>query len=123
MKIKFTKLPTTDGTIKVSLDGGNSFKDYKIKVCPCMCLLFTYQSTFSLHMLRVFLNASLKNSGDALFKSRSVPACACCLHTNERFSLHMLRVFLNALLKNSGKLCLKGGLSLHVLNACIPEYI
>ena len=30
MKIKFTKLPTTDGTIKVSLDGGNSFKDYNI---------------------------------------------------------------------------------------------
>ena len=30
MKIKFTKLPTTNGTIKVSLDGGNSFKDYNI---------------------------------------------------------------------------------------------
>lgn len=30
MKIKFTKLPTTDGTIKVSLDGGNSFKDYNV---------------------------------------------------------------------------------------------
>ena len=30
MKIKFTKLPTNDGTIKVSLDGGNSFKDYNI---------------------------------------------------------------------------------------------
>lgn len=30
MKIRFTKLPTTDGTIKVSLDGGNSFKDYNI---------------------------------------------------------------------------------------------
>lgn len=30
MKIKFTKLPTTEGTIKVSLDGGNSFKDYNI---------------------------------------------------------------------------------------------
>ena len=30
MKIKFTKLPTTDGTIKVSLDGGQSFKDYNI---------------------------------------------------------------------------------------------
>ena len=24
MKIKFTKLPTTDGTIKISLDGGQS---------------------------------------------------------------------------------------------------
>ena len=30
MKIKFAKLPTTDGTIKVSLDGGNSFKDYNV---------------------------------------------------------------------------------------------
>ena len=30
MKIKFTKLPTNDGTIKVSLDGGISFKDYNI---------------------------------------------------------------------------------------------
>lgn len=30
MKIKFAKLPTTDGTIKVSLDGGQSFTDYNI---------------------------------------------------------------------------------------------
>ena len=30
MKINFTKLPTTDGTIKVSLDGGQSFTDYSI---------------------------------------------------------------------------------------------
>lgn len=30
MKIKFTKLPTTNGTIKVSLDGGDFFKDYNI---------------------------------------------------------------------------------------------
>ena len=30
MKIKFTKLPTTDGIIKISLDGGDSFKDYNI---------------------------------------------------------------------------------------------
>ena len=30
MKIKFTKLPTTDGTIKISLDGGHSFNDYNI---------------------------------------------------------------------------------------------
>ena len=30
MKIKFTKLPTTTGTIKVSLDGGQSFTDYNI---------------------------------------------------------------------------------------------
>ena len=30
MKIKFTKLPTTDGTIKVSLDGGQSFTDYNV---------------------------------------------------------------------------------------------
>ena len=30
MKIKFTKLPTTDGTIKVSLDGGQSFTDYSV---------------------------------------------------------------------------------------------
>ena len=30
MKIKFTKLPTTNGTIKVSLDGGQSFTDYNI---------------------------------------------------------------------------------------------
>ena len=90
------------------------------------CCLHTNER-FSLHMLRVFLNASLKNSGDALFKSRSVPvksrfvpACAVCLHTNERFSLHMLRVFFNASLKNSWKLCLKGGLSLHVLFVCTP---
>ena len=30
MKIKFIKLPTTDGIIKVSLDGGQSFTDYNI---------------------------------------------------------------------------------------------
>lgn len=30
MKIKFTKLPTTDGTIKISLDGGQSFTDYSV---------------------------------------------------------------------------------------------
>lgn len=30
MKIEFTKLPDTDGTIKVSLDGGQSFTDYNI---------------------------------------------------------------------------------------------
>ena len=30
MKIKFTKLPTNDGTIKVSLDGGQSFTGYNI---------------------------------------------------------------------------------------------
>lgn len=30
MKIKFTKLPTTDGVIKVSLDGGQSFTDYNV---------------------------------------------------------------------------------------------
>lgn len=30
MKIRFTKLQTTDGTIKVSLDGGDSFTDYNI---------------------------------------------------------------------------------------------
>lgn len=30
MKINFTKLPTNDGTIKVSLDGGQSFTDYNI---------------------------------------------------------------------------------------------
>ena len=30
MKIKFAKLPTTDGTIKVSLDGGQSFTYYSI---------------------------------------------------------------------------------------------
>ena len=30
MKIKFTKLPTNDGIIKVSLDGGDSFKDYNV---------------------------------------------------------------------------------------------
>ena len=51
----------------------------KNKVCPCMCAraknLFS-NVRFSLHVLQVFLNASLKNSGDALFKSRGVPACA-----------------------------------------------
>ena len=30
MKIKFTKLLTTDGTIKISLDGGQSFTDYNV---------------------------------------------------------------------------------------------
>lgn len=30
MRIKFTKLPTTVETIKVSLDGGQSFTDYII---------------------------------------------------------------------------------------------
>ncbi len=30
MKINFTKLPITNGTIKVSLDGGQSFTDYSI---------------------------------------------------------------------------------------------
>ena len=30
MKIKFTKLPTNDGSIKVSLDGGQSFTDYNV---------------------------------------------------------------------------------------------
>ena len=30
MKIKFIKLPTTDGIIKVSLDGGQSFTEYNI---------------------------------------------------------------------------------------------
>lgn len=30
MKIKFTKLPTTSGTIQVSLDGGQSFTDYNV---------------------------------------------------------------------------------------------
>lgn len=30
MKITFTKLPTTDGTIKVSLDGGQSFTEHNI---------------------------------------------------------------------------------------------
>lgn len=30
MKIKFTKLPTTDGTIKISLDGGQPFTDYNV---------------------------------------------------------------------------------------------
>lgn len=31
MKIEFTKLPTTVGTIKVSLDGGQSFTDYNVE--------------------------------------------------------------------------------------------
>lgn len=30
MKITFTKLPTTDGTIKISLDGGQSFTEHNI---------------------------------------------------------------------------------------------
>ena len=30
MKIKFTKLPITVGTIKVSLDGGQSFTDNNV---------------------------------------------------------------------------------------------
>ena len=35
-------------------------------------------------------------------KSRSVPACAVCVNTNERFCLHMLRVFFNAVAKKLG---------------------
>ena len=34
MNIIFTKLPTTDGTIKISLDGGQSFTDYSIANIP-----------------------------------------------------------------------------------------
>ena len=30
MKIEFTKLPTTDGTIKISLDGGQSFTEHNL---------------------------------------------------------------------------------------------
>ena len=30
MRINFTRLPTTDCIIKVSLDGGQSFKDYRV---------------------------------------------------------------------------------------------
>ena len=73
----------------------------------------------SLHVLRVFFNASLKNLGNVLFKievcplfqvhfsARSVPARAESLHTNVRFSLHVLRVFFNASLKNSGNVLFK----------------
>ena len=62
-------------------------------------------------MLRVFFNAVAKKLGDALFKSRSVPACAVYLHTTERFCLHMLRVFFNAVVKKLGEVILKEGLS------------
>lgn len=34
MNIIFTKLPATDGTIKISLDGGQSFTDYNIANIP-----------------------------------------------------------------------------------------
>lgn len=34
MNIIFTKLPTTDGIIKISLDGGQSFTDYSIANIP-----------------------------------------------------------------------------------------
>ena len=34
---------------------------------------------FSLHVLRVFLNASLKNSGNVLFKIKVCP-CMCCVN-------------------------------------------
>ena len=31
MKIEFTDLPTSDGKIQVSFDGGSSFADYNVK--------------------------------------------------------------------------------------------
>ncbi len=59
-----------------------------------------------------------------MLKKNKVCPCMCAraknLFSNVRFSLHVLRVFLNASLKNSGKLCLKGGLSLHVLAVYTP---
>ncbi len=39
----------------------------------CTCFLLKHQCSFCLHVLRVFFNASLKNSEEVLFKSRSVP--------------------------------------------------
>ena len=65
-------------------------------------LNYLYTSVrFFLHVLRVFLNASLKNSGIVLFKSRCVPARTKNSYTSEHFCLCVLRVFLNAPLKNS----------------------
>ena len=55
--------------------------------------VYTPQNVF-LHMLRVFFNASAKKLGDDLFKSRSVPVCAFCLHTIERFVCTCCEFFL-----------------------------
>ena len=46
-----------------------------------------------------FFNAVAKKLEDDLFKSRSVPACACCLRTIERFVCTCCEFFLTLPLK------------------------
>ena len=46
---------------------------FLIKVCPCTCRKFIHQRTISQHVLRVFFNASLKNSVFVLFKLEVCP--------------------------------------------------
>ena len=53
-------------------------------------------------------------------KSRSVPACAVCVNTNERFVCTCCEFFLTLLLKNSRMFCLNLGLSLRVLFVYTP---
>ena len=70
-----------------------------------------------------FFNAAAKKLGDDLFKSRTVPACACCLHTTERFVCTCCEFFLTLPLKNSEMICLNQGLSLHVLAVYTPQNV
>ena len=79
----------------------------KTRSVPACAVCLHTNERFSLHMLRVFLNAVAEKLVEVMFKRRSVPACAVFLHTNERFCLHMLRVFFNASLKNSGNVLFK----------------
>ena len=56
-------------------------------------LFYLYTSVrFFLHVLRVFFNASLKNSILVLFKSRCVPARTKNSYTSEHFYLCVPRV-------------------------------
>ena len=54
---------------------------FKIKVCPCTCREFSHQRTFCQHVLRVFFNASLKNSVFVLFKFKVCPWLALKIFT------------------------------------------
>ena len=70
-----------------------------------------------------FFNAAAKKLGDDLFKSRTVPACACCLHTIERFVCTCCEFFINAAARKLGRLCLNRGLSLHVPAVHTPQKV
>ena len=58
-----------------------------------------------------------------MFKSRSVPACACCSHTTERFVCTCCEFFLTLPLKNSGMIYFNLGVSLHVLAVYTPQNV